>query len=108
MNEENEEFNERFETIEQALKYVADSQAKSEWVHKKDIVEARKRQLEFEKRQLESEKLLQSTQKQIDFIGKHLAHVSKLAGIAFEDLMFHDEKFEAASEALKMKNPNRT
>lgn len=30
-----EEFNEKFETIEQTLKYIADSQAKSEWILKK-------------------------------------------------------------------------
>jgi len=34
-----EEFNERFNTIEETLKYIADSQAKSEFIHKKEISE---------------------------------------------------------------------
>ncbi len=37
MNEEIiEEFNEKFATVEEALKYIADSQAKSEFIHKRD------------------------------------------------------------------------
>lgn len=37
-----EEFNEKFETIQDALKYTADLQAKSEFIHKRDFVEIRK------------------------------------------------------------------
>ncbi len=89
MNEENEEFNERFETIEQALKYTADMQAKSEWLYKKDQIERRK----FEE---ESNKRWERTQKQLDYI-------TKLTGVAFEDLMFQEEKLNSAGEALSQK-----
>lgn len=93
-----EEFNEKFETIEQTLKYIADSQAKSEWILKKS-------QKDWEKRLEESnqkfERQWQQTQKQLDYI-------TKLTGIAFEDLMFQDEKIEEAGKALSRKNPKRT
>ena len=93
MSEENEEFTEKFETIEQALKYIADSQAKSEWLHKQDQIERRK----FEE---ESKKRWERTQKQLDYI-------TKLTGIAFEDIMFQDEKIKNAGEILSKENPNR-
>lgn len=93
-----EEFNEKFETIEQTLKYIADSQAKSEWILKKS-------QKDWEKRLEESnqkfERQWQQSQKQLDYI-------TKLTGIAFEDLMFQDEKIEEAGKALSRKNPKRT
>lgn len=89
-----EEFNEKFETIEQTLKYIADSQAKFEWIMKKN-------QKDWEKRQAEYEKRLIQTQ-------KHLDYITKLTGIAFEDLMFQDEKLEEAGKTLARKNPKRT
>ncbi|MBX7173572.1 MAG: hypothetical protein K1X72_21570 [Pyrinomonadaceae bacterium] len=89
-----EEFNEKFETIEQTLKYIADSQAKFEWIMKKS-------QKDWEKRQEEYEKRLAQTQ-------KHLDYITKLTGIAFEDLMFQDEKLEEAGKTLTRKNPKRT
>jgi hypothetical protein len=115
MDEENEEFNERFETIEEALKYIADSQAKSEWINKKAQVENRKAQIENEehwnkiqrenqehwhKIQRENEERWKNTQ-------KHLDYITKLTGIAFEDIMFQDEKIQAAGETLLKKNPKR-
>lgn len=93
-----EEFNEKFETIEQTLKYIADSQAKAEWLMKKN-------QKDWEKRLEESnqrfEKRWERTQKQLDYI-------TKLTGIAFEDLMFQDEKLEEAGKTLSRKNPKRS
>ena len=89
-----EEFNEKFETIEQTLKYIADSQAKFEWIMKKN-------QKDWEKRQAEYEKRLIQTQ-------KHLDYITKLTGIAFEDLMFQDEKLEESGKTLARKNPKRT
>jgi hypothetical protein len=97
MSKDNEEFNERFETIEAALKYIADSQAKSEWINKKNQLENDKR---WEKRQLESDKRWERTQKQLDYI-------TKLTGIAFEDIMFQDEKLREVGETLLKKNPKR-
>ena len=93
MNEENGEFTEKFETIEQTLKYIADSQAKAEWLHKQEQIERRK----FEE---ESNKRWERTQKQLDYL-------TKLTGIAFEDLKFQDEKLKDAGEALSKKNPKR-
>lgn len=85
-NEANEEFNERFENVEQALKYIADSQAKSEWLRKQDEVKSRER---FE----QMEKLQQQTQKQLD-------HITSLTRIAFEDLLFQNEKIVEAGNVL--------
>ena len=93
MSEENEEFNERFETIEEALKYIADSQAKTEWLQKNDQIARQK----FEE---ESRKRWKQTQKQLDYI-------TKLTGIAFEELIFQDEKLNNAGETLTQKNPKR-
>ena len=94
MSEENKEFNERFETVEQALKYIADSQAKSEWLHKEDQIRRRKFEEESNTRWAKIE--------------KHLAHITQLTGIAFEDLTFQDEKISAAGEILAKANPKRS
>ncbi|MGI8670770.1 MAG: hypothetical protein ACR2J3_13130 [Aridibacter sp.] len=91
MSEENNksEFNERFETIEETLKYIADTQAKMEWLHKKEQTERQK----FEE---ESRKRWQQTQ-------KHLDYLSKLTGIAFEDIMFQEDKLQEAGQTLQRK-----
>lgn len=81
------EFNERFETIEDTLKYIADTQAKMEWLHKRDQIERRK----FEE---ESRKIWQQTQ-------KHLDYLSKLTGIAFEGIMFQEDKLQKAGKTLQ-------
>ena len=100
MSEENGGFTEKFETIEQTLKYIADSQAKSEWLHKQDQIERRKFEEERRKFEDESKKRWERTQKQLDYI-------TKLTGIAFEDIMFQDEKLNNAGEILSKENPNR-
>lgn len=85
----NEKFNERFETIEQTLKYIADSQAKSEWLHKQDQIARRK----FEE---ESEKHWKRTKKQLDYL-------AKLTGITFEEIEFQEQKLQNAGDSLKRK-----
>ncbi len=100
---DDEKFNERFETIEQALKYIADSQAGSEWLRKKSDVE--RRQLESERRQFETERrqFEKESKQRWRQIEKHLAHITKLTGIAFEELTFNDEKLEEAGKTLSRK-----
>ena len=75
MNNENEEFNERFETIEQALKYIADSQAKAEFLDKKYQIESRKRQDAWDKKIEEMQSLNQNTQKHLNHITKIVSHL---------------------------------
>lgn len=98
MSEENNksEFNERFETIEDTLKYIADTQAKMEWLHKKDLIERQKLNKERQKFEEESRKRWKQTQ-------KHLDYLSKLTGIAFEDIMFQEDKLQEAGETLQRK-----
>ncbi len=96
MSKENNisEFNERFETIEDTLKYIADSQAKSEWLMKQDQIKRQKFEEKMEKFEEESQKRQQQTQKQLDYI-------TKLTGIAFEDIMFQEDKLQKAGDDLK-------
>ncbi len=68
MNNENEEFNERFETVEQALKYIADSQAKAEFLDKKY-------QIEWNKKIEEMRALNQNTQTHLNHITKIVSHL---------------------------------
>lgn len=82
MSSQMEEFTEKFESVEKALKYIADSQAKSEWIRKKEIAEIR----QIQKR----------TQAQLDYI-------TTLTGIAFEDLTFQNEKLDEAGKVLSRK-----
>lgn len=95
-----EEFNEKFETIEDTLKYIADTQAKFEWMIRKSQKDWEKRQEDWEKRQAEYEKRMAQSQ-------KHLDYITKLTGIAFEDLTFQDEKLEEVGKVLSRKDPKR-
>lgn len=92
------EFNERFETIEETLKYIADTQAKMEWLHKKEQIERQKFNEERQRFDEESRKRWQQTQKQLDYI-------TKLTGIAFEDIMFQEDKLQEAGQTLQRKKP---
>ena len=85
-----ETFNEKFATIEEALKYITDLQAKSEWLSKQEDVKQRARLEKFEK---ESERIWLRTK-------KHLEHITKLTGIAFEELDFQNEKFKEAGKTF--------
>lgn len=98
MSEENNnsEFNEKFETIEDTLKYIADTQAKMEWMHKKNQIERKKFEENMQKLEEESRKQQLQTQKQLDYI-------TKLTGIAFEDIMFQEEKLQEAGDSLQKK-----
>ena len=65
-----EEFNERFETVEAALKYIADSQAKTEFTRKREKVEFDKQIEKIVKLQKQTQKRLDQTQKQLDYMTK--------------------------------------
>lgn len=77
-----EEFNERFATIEDALKYIADSQAKSEFIHKRDMAEIRASQ---------------------DRTQKHLEHITKILRFNIEEYEFQEEKIIEAGKVLSRK-----
>ena len=87
MNEEIvEEFNEKFATIEEALKYIADSQAKSEFIRKQENVEFNKKMVELVKRQEQTQ--------------RHLDHITKVLRFNIEEYEFQEEKLEKAGEIL--------
>ncbi len=75
MNEESfEEFNEKFASVEEALKYIADSQAKSEFIRKRDDVKIRKEMAEIRKLQAQTQ--------------KHLDHITKVLRFNIEEYEF--------------------
>ncbi len=74
-----DQYNERFETIEQTLKYIADSQAKSEWLRKQDETKSRARFNEIEEN-------LKKITERLDHTGRHLDHITQLTGIAFDEI----------------------
>jgi esterase/lipase len=96
MDNNEEEFNERFETIEQALKYIADSQAKSEFIRKKAEVEFRKRQDESDKWFAEMKQLQANTQ-------NHLDHITKIVRFLVEDNEDKNQKIEEVGAILTRK-----
>ncbi len=87
-----EEFNERFDTIEAALKYVADSQAKSEFIRKRDYAK-------HDKDIAEIRELQKQTQ-------RHLDHITKVLRFNIEEYEFQEEKLEKAGEILISKRKN--
>ena len=90
MNEETpEEFNERFATIEETLKYLADSQAKFEFIsrqasarHDKEIAELREMQKQTQ---------------------RHLEHITKVLRFNIEEYEFQEEKLQEAGKILSRK-----
>lgn len=102
MNEENfkSEFKEKFATIEETLKYIADTQAKTEWLRKQEQIERRK---ERQKDEEERRKFEEESRKRWKQTQKHLDYITKLTGIALEDVMFQEEKLQNAGEVLKEK-----
>lgn len=88
--ESEETFNEKFATIEEALKYISDSQAKSEWL-------TAKAKIKHERFRIESKQRWEQ-------IEKHLAHITKLTGIAFDDLDFQNGKLMEAGNILARQN----
>jgi hypothetical protein len=88
--ESEERFNEKFATIDEALKYISDSQAKSEWLNARSKVEHEKFRTESEQRWRQIE--------------KHRAYITKLTGIAFDDLDFQNGKLTEAGKILARQN----
>lgn len=97
MNEETvEEFKERFATVEEALKYIADSQAKSEFIRKRDIAELLARQERTEQNFERMERNLAETQ-------QHLNHITKVLRFNIEEYEFQEEKITEAGKVLSSK-----
>jgi esterase/lipase len=96
MSEKDEVYNERFETVEQALKYIADSQAKSEFVRKKVEVDFRERQEEFDTWLVEMKQLQANTQ-------RHLDHITKVVRFLTDDNDEKNHKIEEVSVILSRK-----
>ena len=93
MNEEIvEEFNEKFATVEEALKYISDSQAKSEFIHKRDHAVHNKEIAEIRKLQ--------------DRTQRHLDHITKVLRFSIEEYEFQEDKLEKAGEILISKRKN--
>ncbi len=81
-----EEFNEKFKSVEEALKYIADSQAKSEFIRKQENAE-------FSKKMEEMREMQERTQRQLN-------HITKVLRFNVEELEFQEEKLERAGKAL--------
>lgn len=93
MNEEIiEEFNEKFATVEEALKYIADSQAKSEFIHKRE-------NMKHDKEIAEIRELQKQTQ-------RHLDHITKVLRFNIEEYEFQEKKLEKAGKILISKRKN--
>ncbi len=88
-----EEFNEKFATIEEALKYIADSQAESVFIRKQDNAKSSK---EFAK----IRELQEQTQRQIEQTQRHLDHITKVLRFNIEEYEFQEDKLEKAGEIL--------
>ena len=86
MSEEYEKFNERFETVEQALKYIADSRAEEEF-------ENRRRRVEWNKNIEEMRQMQSNTQTQLD-------HITKIVRFLVEESEKHNDKLEQAGNTL--------
>ena len=91
-----EEFNERFATVEEALNYIANSQAKSEFIHKRDIAEHKKQMAEHKKQMAEIGRLQESTQ-------RHLDHITKVLRFNIEEYEFQEHKITEAGKILTRK-----
>lgn len=104
-----ETFNEKFATIDEALKYISDSQAKSEWLNKREEVEHRKFRKEMEQFQeqfqKEHEQFRTESAQRWKQIEKNVAYITKLTGIAFDDLDFQNKKLLEVGKTLGRQNP---
>lgn len=97
MNEEIiEEFNEKFAGVEEALKYIADSQAKSEFIRKRENAEFRKNIDEMLELQGRIQQQSEKTQRQLD-------HITKVFRFSVEELEFREGKLEKTGKALSRK-----
>ncbi len=84
-----EEFNEKFATVEEALKYIADSQAKAEFINKR--ASAR-----HDKEIAVIRELQESTQ-------RHLDHITKVLRFNIEKYEFQEDKITEAGKVLSRK-----
>ena len=97
MNEESiEEFNEKFATIEETLKYVADLQAKSEFINKQTSVRHDKEIAEIRESQVRSQRMAEQTQ-------RHLDHITKVLRFNIEEYEFQEDKITEAGKILSRK-----
>ena len=85
----NEEFDEKFATVEAALKYIADSQAKSEFTGKQTSVKHDKEIAEIRASQ--------------DRTQKHLEHITKVLRFNVEEYEFQEDKITEAGKLLSRK-----
>ena len=78
-----------------------------EFQHKKDVAEFDRRSQiraqEHERRSEERERRWKEIDKNLQQLSAHAAHLSKLTGIAFEELGEIDERLESASLSLSSK-----
>lgn len=102
-----EEFNEKFDSYREALDYIADSQAKSEFIRKRDFVEIRntlkriaERQDQMQEQSAESEKRMDARANQTQ---KHLDYITKVVRFLVEENEFQDEKLDEAGKVLSRK-----
>lgn len=98
-----EEFNERFATVEEALKYIADSQAKAEFIHKRDSKRFAEEQKQYEQRQKESEQRLDRIERLQEQTQRHLDHITKVLRFNIEEYEFQEDKLRKAGEILSRK-----
>ena len=83
------EFNEKFATVGEALKYIADSQAKSEFANKQASIR-------HDKEIAEIRGLQNSTQ-------RHLEHITKVLRFNIEEYEFQEDKIVEAGKVLSRK-----
>lgn len=86
-----EEFNKKFAIVEEALKYIADSQAKSEFIRKRENAE-------FSKEMAEMREFQDQTQQQINKTQRQLDHITKVLRFNIEEYEFQEEKLKMAGK----------
>lgn len=91
-----EQFNERFATVEETLKYIADSQAKFEFANKQ--ASAR-----HDKEIAEIRALQNRTEQNLDRIQQHLSHITKVLRFNIEEYEFQEDKLTEVGKILSSK-----
>ena len=71
-----------------------------EFQHKKDMAEMRETQ---KKDMAEIRKLEAKIDQRLDYVGRHLEHISQLTGYAFEEIRDVDDRLVSASNSLASK-----
>ncbi len=91
----------RIQKIEAECVEIRKQSMQLEFQNKKDIREFEKQQ---EQRRKEHEQWRKEIDKDFKFLSSHAKHLSKLAGITFEELGELDERLESASVSLSRKS----